>query len=89
MRIGEDSAEALQWAEPRLRSHNLSKAFIRRVGGALDDETTSKHEDGGFALSSLVDAITLSAQGKGYTRRFDLERLAGRLIEEERLSTAA
>ncbi|MEE2828839.1 MAG: hypothetical protein VX498_06605 [Myxococcota bacterium] len=89
IRIGDSSAEALQWAEPRLRSHNLSKAFIRRVGGALDDETTSRHKDGGFALSSLVDAITLSAQGAGYTRRFDLERLAGRLIEEERLDKAA
>ena len=86
--VGLNPEEAHDWIAPRLRHHHMSKRFIARVVDALEDPTTSLGGGGEYLLSSVVDAITLSAQRESFTHRFELERLAGRLVEEERALAA-
>jgi len=84
--VGLSPGEAHDWITPRLRRHNVSKRFIARVVTALEHPTTSLGKNGEYLLSSVVDAITLSAQLEGFSHRFELERLAGRLVEQERMA---
>jgi hypothetical protein len=66
----------------RLRlGHLLGKALIEDVVAHLDDPTTSRPEQGRWSLATLTDAITLRAQREALAERFELERVAGRLLE--------
>jgi len=71
------------WLEDRQRHYRLSGRFINRTLFALEDNTTSRSANGDFTLASVVDAITLQAQDASFSGRFELERLAGRILEGE------
>jgi hypothetical protein len=71
------------WLEDRQRDYRLSDRFINRTLFALEDDTTSRSADGDFTLASVVDAITLQAQDASFSGRFELERVAGQILEGE------
>jgi hypothetical protein len=78
-----DSAEDIdQWLSAQSRRLRLSGRFIRGVLEALEHPTTSRAEGGAFSLASVVDAVTLYAQQAPFDERHDMERLAGRFLEE-------
>jgi len=71
------------WLEDRQRHYRLSGRFIDRTLFALEDNSTSRSAGGDFTLASVIDAITLQAQDASFNGRFELERLAGRILEGE------
>lgn len=81
--LGSDPRAIRSWLEDRQRRYRLSDRFINRTLFALEDNTTSRSGRGDFSLASVVDAITLQAQDASFSGRFELERLAGRILEGE------
>jgi len=80
--VGESAPQVQHWLQQQSRRLRLSQRFIRGVIKALDDPTTSLRDDGSFHLASVVDAVTLYAQTEPFAERYDMERLAGRLLQE-------
>jgi hypothetical protein len=81
--LGSGPQAVRSWLEDRQRHYRLSGRFIDRTLFALEDDTTSRSATGDFTLASVVDAITLQAQDASFSGRFELERLAGRILEGE------
>jgi len=78
-----DSVEAVQsWIATQSRRLRLSGRFVRGVVKALEHPTTSRTEGDSFSLASIVDAVTLYAQEAPLNDRHDMERLAGRFLDE-------
>jgi len=78
--VGTSPEQVADWLQNRERGLRLSRRLIAEVVEALDDPTTSRAEGGELTVASVVDAMTLHAQSAPFTQRYDLERLAGRVL---------
>jgi len=80
--IGEQLEQVQEWMAAQRRRLSLSRRFVRGVLKALLDPTTSRTDSDTFSLASIVDGVTLYAQELPLDERYDIERLAGRFLDE-------
>ncbi len=69
--------DAFAWMEEELKRTKVPERFIVEAQKALTDPTTTP----GGNLASVVDAITLTAQGeRDLVQQYDMERSAARVM---------
>ncbi len=78
--VGTSSQEVSDWLQHQNRRVRLSQRLIAGIVAALEDSTISRAEGGELTVASVVDAMTLHAQSEPFAQRYELERLAGRVL---------